>query len=458
MRAVIGLIAATVAFSAVATAAPEPWWEAYNRGVTSVRAGNHAAASQALQQAISENPTESAAARVKTDTIIYVPHFWLGIAKFNLGDVDGALRELNTSLSQGAIRNTMYFSDLRDWIARAQAQQQRLAENIAAEGRRDANAAIKRAVSAHMDVVAAGADRGDAYRTGQRRLQEAMAVTNQAGTNLAEYKRATEMAVQARELFASAIEEAKKQKTARPAAQKAPPVAVIREAPVTVEAPPAAPASDQGSARPPPITSSEPAVPKGTRTASATVSPSQADARVALQQYRRRLSAATREHQRDRDFATWSNRAASESEQWQRDLGGATDENASRIRSLVKQRERELSEKLETIARTRAAVIVTATNERALLEAAYRAFAGGDFAQAEDVLTRAIESSPWAEAYLLRGCSRYTRAVLSRNSDDLLASAASDLKMALQLNRSLRLDPKAFSPKLLAYFEQIRRE
>jgi hypothetical protein len=59
-------------------------------------------------------------------------------------------------------------------------------------------------------------------------------------------------------------------------------------------------------------------------------------------------------------------------------------------------------------------------------------------------------------AYALRGCVRYTRAMLARDAGALLASASADFKAALQRNRALRLDRSAFSPKLVAFFENIR--
>jgi len=91
------------------------------------------------------------------------------------------------------------------------------------------------------------------------------------------------------------------------------------------------------------------------------------------------------------------------------------------------------------------------------LQSAYRAFAVGDFATSERALTSMVDSAPSAEAFLLRGCARYTRAMLSRTPDELLASARDDFKSALKLNRALRLDKSAFSPKLIAFFEEVRR-
>jgi len=36
--------------------------------------------------------------------------------------------------------------------------------------------------------------------------------------------------------------------------------------------------------------------------------------------------------------------------------------------------------------------------------------------------------------------------------------ATDDFRAALKLNRGLRLDPTAFSPKLIAFFEQIKKQ
>jgi hypothetical protein len=90
------------------------------------------------------------------------------------------------------------------------------------------------------------------------------------------------------------------------------------------------------------------------------------------------------------------------------------------------------------------------------LRLAYRAYASGDLDAAEETLTRVVNQTSNAQAYLLRGCARYTRAMLSRAPEGLLAHAKADFKAALGQNRALRLDPSAFSPKLVAYFEQVR--
>src|SRR5207244_1687619 len=109
-------------------------------------------------------PSESGAARARNEIITYTPHFWLGIAKFNLGDLDGALREWKTSEEQGVVQNTPYYAQLREWVARANTEKQRRSENAAADGKREANAVVGKALSAQTDAVATGADHRDAYR------------------------------------------------------------------------------------------------------------------------------------------------------------------------------------------------------------------------------------------------------------------------------------------------------
>jgi hypothetical protein len=46
--------------------------------------------------------------------------------------------------------------------------------------------------------------------------------------------------------------------------------------------------------------------------------------------------------------------------------------------------------------------------------------------------------------------------MLSRNRDPLLASATADIQTALRLNHSLRLDATSWSPKLVAFFENVK--
>lgn len=421
-----------------AFAAPEKWYEAYNRGVNAVRSKNFEAAAEALGRAITEMPAESGAARARNEIFTYTPHFWLGIAKFHLGDLDGALREWRISEEQGVVQNTPYYAQLRDWVARANVEKQRRTENAAGDSKREANAAVGKAVSAQMDAVAAGADRTDAYRAAQRKLQEALDTNAKAGVDIRSYKRAADLAAQAREMFVGAADDAKRQKAARPPAvarvQPQPQPKPV-EIPVPFEPPPApvpAPVAVVRAPQPQPQPAPQPAP--------VVESEALVSARLAVQNYRRRLI--------DAHLPT------AEAQKLDRQLAGKPDEKTiARVTEQVARKERELTKpKLVEVTAAR-----PPADPRAELEAAYRAFAAGELAASEQLLSRLVGSNAGAEAYLLRGCARYTQAMLSRNRDAMLDAAAADFRSALKLNRALRLDQAAFSPKLVAYFDQVRR-
>jgi len=139
---------------------------------------------------------------------------------------------------------------------------------------------------------------------------------------------------------------------------------------------------------------------------------------------------------------------------FERDLAGTPDEKTiARVVAQLAEHERRLDEKLKPKLAPPPVVVDT----HADLEAAYRAFAGGDLSGSETLLTNAIAKSATPEAYVLRGCARYTRAMLSRAPDALLASAADDFRTALRMNAALRLSDGAFSPKLVAFFENVRK-
>jgi hypothetical protein len=425
--------------------AAEKWVEAYNRGVNQVRTLNYQAGAQSLQQAIGEMPQENAAQRVRDQIFTYTPHFWLGIAKLNLGDPDGALREWRISEEQGAIQNTPYYAQLRDLIGRANSEKQRRAEGAATPSKQEANGAIGRALSAQMDAVTAGGDRSDTYHAAQRKLTEAKEVNLKAGVDVRVYKRASELAEEARGLFATAAEDAKKQRASRPV--RANPLPQRKPAPgevvipfddlpqpkQIVQLPPAPVPAPVTQTVPPP----QPKVDKKPEPQPDTESEALVAARVAVQQYRRRLVSL--------------NLPTTEAQRLDRELRPESD--AKTIQNVVDQvaaKERELD------ARKPPEVIAAPDPMHEQLESAYRAFAAGDLTSSDRALTQLLATKESAEAYLLRGCARYTQAMLSRNRDPLLASATSDIQSALRLNRSLHLDPNAWSPKLVAFFEQVK--
>jgi tetratricopeptide (TPR) repeat protein len=359
--------------AAQASAAPEKWWEAYNRGTAAVNARRYADAVSALQIAIGGNPNEGTEIKVGT-TIIgsYLPHFWMGIAKYNTGEIDVALREWRISEEQGAVARTPYYSQLKNWIQRGQTEKQRIAEQAATGPRNAAQAAISRAVQSQGDALSAGGDRTESYRDAQRKLQDALARFRQAGTNTSAYESVTQTAEQAAQRFSAAAEEGQKLKAAAAARPKPlPPVVTQTPAPVVVKPPvEVAVPFEQPAPKPlPPPVKTE------------TIAP------VIVEQPK---------------------------------------------------------------------PIVPTKPVPVDVTPAYRAFATGDLATAERLLTNVLATTPAAEAYLLRGCVRYTRAMLSRTPEAMLLAATNDFKAALARNRSLRLDPSVFSPKLVRRFEQVR--
>jgi len=434
-RAVLALLIVV----ALPAAAAEKWFEAYNRGVDLVRGGKFQAGAQALQHAVQEVPEENASARVRDQIFTYTPHFWLGIARLNLGDPDAALHEWNISEEQGAIKSTPYYAQLRELIGRANSEKQRRAEGAATPSKQEANGAIGRALSAQMDAVTAGGDRSDTYHAAQRKLAEAKETSGKAGIDVRAYKRAADLAEDARGLFASAAEEAKRQRAARPAKPNPLPqrkpapteVVILMQPPAPVPVPVPVPVTQTF---PPPQPKAEVKEPQPETESEALVA-----ARIAVQQYRRYLVSL--------------NLPVIEAQRLDREL--KPDSDARTIRRVVDQvasKERELD------ARKAAEVTIAPAPDpaRAQLESAYRAFAAGDFTAYDRALTQLIAAKQSAEAYLLRGCARYTQAMLSRNRDPLLASATSDIESALRLNRSLHLDARAFSPKLVAFFEGVK--
>lgn len=370
-------------------AAPEKWFEAYDRGVTAVNARNYKAGAEALQKAIAEMPNEGTNVRAKNALITYVPHFWLGIAKFNLGDAEGALREWRICEEQGVVARTDYYAKMKDWVSRAQTERQRNAQTAASGAKKTADTAISKALEMQLNALSAGGDRSDSYLNAQRKLLEARTYFQKAGTDVNAYKTAEQIAQQASSLFAAAAEEGKRIKAARNAApppvkkQPAPQPALVK-AEVIPQPPVLVPKTEPVAPPTPVITQAE------------------VEKRIAEQEAKRKQPAAVA-------AASLANRQP------------------------------------------------PTANSSPDLRAAYRAYASGDLTTSERLLTNVLRAQPAAEAYLLRGCARYTRALLSRTPDPLLLAATDDFRAALDRNRSLRLDRNAFSPKLVAYFESIRK-
>jgi tetratricopeptide (TPR) repeat protein len=426
-------------FVAANALAADKWWDSYNKGAAAVNGGSYALAANLLAKAIAENPSESTGVRAGNAIITYVPHFYLGIAKFNLGDTDGALREWKISEDQGAVQRTPYYSKLKDWVARAQTEKQRAAQSAVSGPKKAAEAALSRAVQVQGDALSAGGDRTESYRDAQRKLQNALAQFAKAGTDASAYDAAAQLADQAAQRFSVAADEGKKLRAAAASRPKPMPVAPVV---VTNTAPSPAPVVITNTAPPPPPVT--------------VISQAKVAAELAVQEYRRAVGEALRNSRGEAQ--NFLRRETREGERLRSQLAFAkNDDDYDKVRVETEGRATAMAKKLAELAAPPPAVVqTTAVAAKIDLAPAYHAFATGDLPRAEQMLTATLGTTPAAEAYLLRGCVRYTRAMLSRSPDALLLAATDDFKAALQRNRALRLDPGLFSPKLVSRLEEVR--
>lgn len=421
--------------------AADKWWDYYKRGNGATQTNDWSTVSEQMQRAIAEKPSEEFAARARNEILLYVPHFWLGVAKVNLGDTDGALAEFRTSESMGVIQRTQYWPELRKWRSYAEEQKAKNASRQSSDSRKIADLALQKALRGQIQAITAGADRLDSFRAAQRRMTEAREQYNAAGNDRKAYQEAADTATGAYDLFVSAAEEAKKKKLA--GGKTAPPKPVTPATPTPV------------------VTTTHAEEP-----VNVVVVPVEskvlAEARVAVQELRRRLSSTRPTTPELRAFLR---NAQKRTDGWDRELrdkpsDGEVEEIAIEVETLA----RELT--LRATAATpepgepgTTTAVVATPLPKAKLQTAYVAFANGNMAGSEQLLEAYLtEHRKEAKAYLLRGCVRYTRAMLSREPESLLPSAEADFRKALELNRSIGLDGKQFSPKLVAFFNEIRKQ
>lgn len=422
------------------------WWEPYKKGLAAVQANDWAMVASEMEKAIALKRAEELSAKAGRETLIYIPHFWLGMAKYRLGDVEGALRSWEVSQGQGVIQRTQQYADLQSWRAKAAAAKTKSATLGAADSRHEADSALKRALRGQISAVSAGADRLDSYRAALRKLQEAREQFNQAGGNAGAYRQAAAAAAQAEKMFAASAVEAQERKArAAPRPVQRQPAAKVAQtdtkpeplpAPVSVE--PSAPVVAQ-AVEPTPPPAAEPEV----------ISASVVDARLALEQFRRRLTEARGRGGADPKLAQFLRSSTSRTESWSKALGDRTGEDDARAI------EREITALNQTLNERLASP--SGSSLDAELLSAYQAFAAGKVDDSEQALSGLISANPKsAEAYLLRGCARYTRAMTSKD-DRLLAAATADFAAALKISPRATLDARYFSPKLLTFLDEVRR-
>lgn len=418
-------------------AAPEQWADPYDKGLTAAERNEWAAARDFMQKAIAAKPVEQASARNKNKTYVYVPHFWLGLAHYQQGDIDGAMREFSTSQSQGVIQNTQYYADLLKWIARVQEEKGKRERAAATDVRKLADTAIQNAALSRGDAMLAGGDRTDDFQKGKRLLEEAVRKYDAAGTDQASYRKVAQDANQAKQLFESAARVAK-------SAQQRP---VARPQP-------------QQPPKPDPAKLAEEQKEKELKDARAAVT-------AKLDELQLKLNTAEENFASDRSIQSYVQNGRAQMEQWSAMLAAATEPSGvQKVSQSVAMMDEQLSQKLAMARAAKAppeqVEMPTTTSAesrdevRRELRKAWGAYAAGGFTECESITTTLIGSKRGTdEAYAIRGIARYA-AAMTASDDAMLDKAASDFATALKLNPKIRFDKKRLSPKLVTFFDEIR--
>ena len=218
MRLGVRVRSALLLMALALPSAADVWDEAYTRGLNAIKAENYGLAVDELQRAIADQPNEFISEKQpRNGYSAYLPHYYLGIARINTGDLRGALKAWKISEQQGvALKNAHYAEQLRNWIARVSAQI-------------DAFSEFGRATEAQKDALSAGAGHLETYQKAQRMLQEAMDTYSNAGhlpllraEDTAAYRRSFDLATEAKMLFVAAANET----NARKAPAKGPPTSL----------------------------------------------------------------------------------------------------------------------------------------------------------------------------------------------------------------------------------------
>jgi hypothetical protein len=438
MRSRAAALVVCLLFGLAAGAAEEGWGDVYEKGQAAAEKRDWAATRDLMQRSIALKPGEQNPAVFKKKSFVYIPHFWLGIALFQLGDIDGAAREFATSESQGVIRNTAYFAQLNSWKARVQEEKVKRAQLEASDVRKAADNAIQDATLKQTEaMLVTGGDRTDDFQKGRRLLEDAVRAYDKAGTDQTAYRKVAEDAGRAKSLFESAARTAK-------AAQQRP-----------VTRPPVAPP------KPDPAKLAEEQRQRELAEARAAVG-------AKLDGLDAKLDDVEEEFRGDRSLQSYVQNARSRAEQWSAMIAAATDPvEVQKIGQSVGTADEQLIQK---VAMARAAkaqpvnVEMPSTTSGAGLEEvrrelrrAWAAFVSGGLADCESIATSLIDSKRGTdEAYAIRGIARYTEA-MTRSDDAMLDKATADFATALKLNPKLSFDSKRLSPKLVRYFDEIRK-
>ena len=104
----------TLALLLAAQEAVADFKQDYGRGKRAFEKGDYAAAIEDLEKAIADNPESQEKVRIYGMRFEpYLPHFYLGAAKFATGDCNGAVAAWNEAISQGLVQSQPQYADLQ---------------------------------------------------------------------------------------------------------------------------------------------------------------------------------------------------------------------------------------------------------------------------------------------------------------------------------------------------------
>ncbi|HUO83849.1 MAG TPA: hypothetical protein VM534_01940, partial [Thermoanaerobaculia bacterium] len=362
---------------------------------------------------------------------------------YHAGDPAGALAAWKISQSQGIIQKTAYYSEMRQWVAKAEAAVSKTGGSIS-EAKKSCEGALNAALASQMEAMSAGADRQSGFAAGQRRLQEAWQQFNQA-SDAGGFDKARRTADDARTLFLQAKEEEKSRKviarvpagdssqSSSPSSQPPPRQetsaarvpAVQGELDFVVEFEDPKPKAQKAETSPPLPPARTPVAERPSTPLPSASGPKQSPAAPAATEAKRLPAAQPPAVEPKRLPATLP-----------LDSGAKPGEPATQPLPST---------------------MIDVSAGRGDLGIAFRAFAHGDLDRTEAITSHLVAAPGLAaEAHLLRACAIFTRSRLE-NRDELLDLAGSDFRAALRLNPRLTLDRRYFSPKLIAFFEELRK-
>jgi hypothetical protein len=431
------LIVLLLVVSALPLSGADGWGDYYKRGLDAVTTQDWPTVKSSMESAIALKPVAQKPARWKNVTYDYVPHYYLGIALFELGDIDGAFAAFKISESQGVIQQTKYLSDQRRWMARVQQEKGKSAREAVADVRKLAETAINDATMAKAGALATGADRSENFQKGSRLLADAAAAFDESGVDHEGYRKAAAKADQARVLFEAARTATRTRTPARPTTRPAvDPAKAAEEAQLAKQ-----------------------------------LEELRTEIGGKLSDLNARLDTAEEKYEDDAEFQTFVLNTRVQAEQWAEMLPVTADPiELQRISQSAISSIEDLTQQMAALSAAAAAKAepppvvepakpVTAeavSKTNAELKRAWTAFAKGDMDACERISNEIVEARTGsADAYMLRAIAAFTKAkTLER--EDLLKRAGEDFAAAVRLNPSARMDKRHFSPKLVAFFEQIK--